>query len=209
MTDRIIEGKINSIQADLATHVKKKKNAWQLPFKANRENSWSLTYEICVSFPHSWFFLSISTHSTVGPAVNISSTTSTTWFPQLRGPDLFKPVCTAMVVPVWGKLRRGKLTSFLLGYLVLVQFSQNYHNTHQKMEIWKIPSFHFFRSHFLWRKNHQGKNDGSSHQAAAFGGPGGLEPRLVSCLCTQAPNGELGGAKCQTERLLMWLMIAL
>ena len=37
-----------------------------------------------------------------------------------------------MVVPVWGKLRRGKLTSFLLGYLVLVQFSQNDHNTHQE-----------------------------------------------------------------------------
>ena len=39
MSDRIIEGKINSIQADLATRVQKKKNAWQLPFKANRENN--------------------------------------------------------------------------------------------------------------------------------------------------------------------------
>lgn len=37
MTDRIIEGKINSIQADLA-------------------GLSSLTYEICVSFPHSCFF---------------------------------------------------------------------------------------------------------------------------------------------------------
>lgn len=116
-----------------------------------------------------------------------------------------------MVVPVWGKLRRGKLTSFLLGYLVLVQFSQNYHNTHQEKNGDLEDSVFSFLSIFSVEGKIiiKGKHDGSNHQAAAFGGPGCLEPRLVCYLCTQAPNGELGGANCQTEHLLMWLMIAL
>ena len=82
----------------------------------------------------------------------------TTWFPQLRGPDLFKPVCTAMVVPVWGKLRRGKLTSFLLGVFgISPVFSKLPRHIKKEMEIWKIPSFHFFRSFRLKEKSSRKK----------------------------------------------------
>ena len=180
----------------MATHVKQKGTPGSCHL-ANRESDSLVGLSLMKYVFHflivGFFIHFLSTHSTVGPAVNhfindLNHLIPTATPFSRSGPDLFQPVCTAMIVPVWGKLRRGKLTSFLLGYLVLVQFSQNYHNTHQEkhadLEV-EDSIFSFLSIFSVEGKIIKEKTMDPTTRLRHLVAPGGLEPCLVSYLCTQ------------------------